>query len=152
MKSAVSVFDPSALYASLVSGPMRRDLRRVPRSKPNPRGLIGDFAGLAIACLHGHADQRSGPGRPKRTPNPHRAGARSDRAAPSNCSAGAQPNSAPQLPSYRSAVLDPAVALVAAIARKPADRSARDRLTLAPWRLVSDMAISVVGSLARWAS
>jgi hypothetical protein len=27
--------------------------------------------------------------------------------------------------------LDPAVALVAAIARKPADRSARDRLTLA---------------------
>jgi hypothetical protein len=28
--------------------------------------------------------------------------------------------------------LDPAVAPVAAIARKPADRSARDRLTLAP--------------------
>jgi hypothetical protein len=39
---------------------------------------------------------------------------------------------APRLPSYRSAVLALAVALVAAMARKPADRSARDRLTLAP--------------------
>src|SRR5229473_6325983 len=123
-----------------------------PFSKLNPRGLIAGFARLAIACRHGHADQQSRPGRPKRTPNPHRAGARSDRAAPSNCRAGAQPNSAPLLPSYRSAVLDPAVAPVAAIARKPADRSARDRLTLAPQRLGSALAISVIGSLARWAS
>jgi len=102
-----------------------------PFSKLDPRGFIGGFARLAIACLHGGADQQSGPGRPKRTPNPHHAGARSDRAAPSNCRTGAQPNSAPLLPSYRSAVLDLAVSLVAARARKLADRSARDRFTLA---------------------
>src|SRR6266851_6563082 len=103
-----------------------------PFSKLNRRGFIGGFARLAIACLHGHADQQSRPGRAKRTPNPHRAVAGGYRVAPPNCRAGAQPNSAPLPPSYRSAVLDLAVALVVAMARKPADRSARDRLTLAP--------------------
>jgi hypothetical protein len=37
---------PSALHASPVSGPMRRDLRRVPRSKLDPRRFIGGFASL----------------------------------------------------------------------------------------------------------
>src|SRR6202022_992202 len=58
--------------------------------KLDPRGFIGGFARLTIVCLHGDADQRSGPNRPKRTPNPHRAVAGSDRAAPSNCRAGAR--------------------------------------------------------------
>jgi hypothetical protein len=52
MKSPVSVFDPSAfpLIHHPVSGPMRRDLRRVPRSKLDPRlsmiGLRHQIAGL----------------------------------------------------------------------------------------------------------
>ena len=69
-------------------------------SKPNPHEFIGGFERLAIACLHGDAGKQSGPGRPKRTPNPHRAGAGIDRPAPSNSRAGAQPNSLPLLPSY----------------------------------------------------
>src|SRR5712692_10307835 len=35
-----------------------------PSSELNPHRFIGGFARLAIACLHAHADQRSGPGRP----------------------------------------------------------------------------------------
>src|SRR5208282_3509773 len=91
MKSPVSVFDPSAfpLIHQPVSGPMRRDLRRVPRSKRSPREFIGGFERLAIACLHGDADKRSGPGHPNRTPNPHRAAVGRDRAAAPNCRAGA---------------------------------------------------------------
>src|ERR1019366_4096784 len=58
-------------------------------SKLNPHKFIGGFERLAIACVHGEADKRSGPGRPKRTPNPHCAAVGSDRAAPSNCGAGA---------------------------------------------------------------
>jgi hypothetical protein len=71
-----------------------------PSSKLNRREFIGGFDLLAIACIHGDVDKRSGSGRPKRTPNPHRAGAGIDRAAPSNCSAGAQPKSSPVLPSF----------------------------------------------------
>jgi hypothetical protein len=70
-----------------------------PSSELNPREFIGGFDLLAIASIHGDADKRSGPGRPKRTPNPHSAGAGIDRAAPSNCSAGAQPNSSSLLAS-----------------------------------------------------
>src|ERR1019366_1361496 len=85
-------------------------------SKRNPHEFIGGFERLAIACLHGDADKRSRPGRPKRTPNPHRAGAGIDRPAPSNRRAGAQPNSSLLLPSFGSAALDLAVALVAEMA------------------------------------
>src|ERR1700720_3975073 len=56
---------------------------RCPFSKLNPRGFIGGCDRLAIACVHGHSDRRSIVGLPKRTPNPHRAGAESDRAATS---------------------------------------------------------------------
>jgi len=72
MKSTVSGFGPSAsaLYTSPVSGPMRRDPRRVPRSKLNPHEFIGGFERLAITCVHGDGDKRSSPGRPKRTQNP----------------------------------------------------------------------------------
>ena len=66
-----------------------------PSSKLSPREFVGGFERKAIACVHGEADKWSATGRPKRTPNPHRAGVGSDRAAPSNCGAGAQPNSAP---------------------------------------------------------
>jgi|SRR5271166_502699 len=45
-----------------------------------------------------------------------------------------------------------AAALVAAMTRKPGDRSGGDRLLLAPQRLLSDLGISITWSLARWAS
>jgi hypothetical protein len=38
-------------------------------SELNPREFVGGFERLAIACLHGDVDKRSGFGRPKRTPN-----------------------------------------------------------------------------------
>jgi hypothetical protein len=101
-------------------------------SQLNPHEFIGGFEGLAIACLHGSADKRSGLGRPKRIPNPHRATVGRDRAAPSNCGAEAQPNSSPVLSPWGSAVLDLVLALVAAMARKPDDRPAGARLALAP--------------------
>ena len=41
-------------------------------------------------------------------------------------------NSSPVLPALRSAALDLALALVAGMARKPADRPIRDSLALAP--------------------
>ena len=88
-------------------------------SKLNPHEFIGGFERLAIACLHGEADKRSGLGRPKRTPNPHYAGVGTDRAAPSNCRAGGQDNSLPVLPSFGAAAVDLAVALLAGMARKP---------------------------------
>jgi hypothetical protein len=67
-------------------------------SKLNPHEFIGGFERMAIACLHGEADKRSGIGRAKRTPNPYLAAFGIDRAAPSNRRAGAQPNSSPLLP------------------------------------------------------
>jgi AraC-like DNA-binding protein len=39
-------------------------------SKLNPRELVGGFERLAIACLHGDADKRSGLGRPEASPEP----------------------------------------------------------------------------------
>ena len=123
-----------------------------PSSKLNPHEFIGGFERLAITCLHGDADKRSSPGRPKRTPNPHCAAVGIDRAAPSNCRTGAQPNSSLVLPSLGPAALGLAVALVAAMARKPGDRPAGNRLALASKRLVSDLEISITWSLARWAS
>ena len=107
---------------------------------------------MAIACFDGEADQRSGAGRAKRTPNPHRAAVGIDRTAPSNCRAGAQPNSAPLLPPLRSPILDLVLTLVASMARQPDDRPAGDRLALASWRLVNALAISSAGALARRAS
>jgi hypothetical protein len=50
-----------------------------PSSKLYPHGFIGGFTLVAIACLHGNADQQSGSGRPNRTPNAHRAVAGGDR-------------------------------------------------------------------------
>jgi hypothetical protein len=135
-----------------------RALARLPQtrhhcgfSQLNPHEFIGGFEGLAIAYLHGSADERSGLGRPKRISNPHRATVGRDRAAPSNCGAEAQPNSSPVLSPLGSAVLDLVLALVAAMARKPGYRPGRDGLALAPYWLVSTLAISIPGSLARWA-
>ena len=89
-------------------------------SKLNPRGFIGGFDRLGIACVHGDA------------PNPHRAVVGNDRAAPSNRGATAQRNSSPVLQSFGSTALDLAVALVARLARQFSDRTARDGLALAP--------------------
>ena len=69
----------SAFRAAVGNG----GVHRCPFSKLNPRGFIGGCDRLAIACVHGHSDRRSIVGLPKRTPNPHRAGAESDRAAAS---------------------------------------------------------------------
>jgi hypothetical protein len=52
---------------------------RCPLSKLSPHEFIDGFEHLAIAWVHGDADKRSGPGRPKQTPNPHRVGAGIDR-------------------------------------------------------------------------
>ena len=82
--------------------------------------------------MHGDADKRSGPGRPKCVPDPHRAAAGSDRSMPSNRRAGAQRNSSPVLSPLGSAVLDLVLALVAPMARQPDDRPARDGIT--SWR------------------
>jgi hypothetical protein len=51
-----------------------------------------------------------------------------------------------------SAVLDLVLALVAPMAQQLAHRPARDGLALAPRRLVSALAISSTGALARWAT
>jgi hypothetical protein len=58
-------------------------------SKLSPPDFIGGFERLGIACVDGRVAKRSEAGRPKRTPDPHRAVAESDRAAPSDCRAGA---------------------------------------------------------------
>src|SRR5208282_5530028 len=88
-------------------------------SNLNPSEFIGGFERLAIACVHGDADKRSAPGRPKRrTPDPHRAAVGIDRAAPSNRRAPAPPNSSPVLSSLGSAVLSLVLALVASMARR----------------------------------
>jgi hypothetical protein len=129
----------------------RSILGRCGFSKRNPHEFIGGFERLAIACLHGDADKRGGPGRRKRTPNPHRAAVGRDRAAPPNCGARAQRNSSPVLSPLGSAVLDLVLALVAPMARQPDYCRAGDGLALAPKRLVSALAISIPGSLAGWA-
>jgi hypothetical protein len=104
-----------------------------PSSKLDPREFIGGFKRMAIACVHGEAGKRSAPVRPKRrTSNPHCAAVGSDRAAPSNRGAGAQPNSSPVLLWLGSAALDLALAFVAAMAQKPDNRPARDGFALAP--------------------
>jgi hypothetical protein len=77
-----------------------------PSSKPDPPEFLGGFERMAIACLHGDADKRSGLGRAKRTPNPHLAAVGIDRAAPSNRGAGAQRNAASVFLPLGSAVLD----------------------------------------------
>ncbi|MGB3549733.1 MAG: hypothetical protein WA993_03515 [Candidatus Binatus sp.] len=66
-------------------------------SKLNPHGFIGGFERMAITCLYDDADKRSAAARPQRTTNPHRATVGINRPAPSNCGAGAQPNSSPAL-------------------------------------------------------
>ena len=129
----------------------RSILGRCGFSKRNPHEFIGGFERLAIACLHGDADKRGGPGRRKRTPNPHRAAVGRDRAAPSNRRTGAQRNSSPLLSPLGSAVLDIVLALVAPMARQPDHRPAGDGLALAPKRLVGALAISSTRSLAQWA-
>jgi hypothetical protein len=68
-------------------------------SKLNP--FIGGFAGLAKGCFHGETVNRSARGRPKRTPNPHRAVVRSCRAALSNRGAQAQRYGSAMIPSLR---------------------------------------------------
>ena len=55
------------------------------------------------------------------------------------------------LSSLGSAVLDLVLALVAPMARQLDHRPARDGLALAPRRLISALAISSTGALARWA-
>jgi hypothetical protein len=69
-------------------------------SKLNPHEFIGGFERLAITCVHGDADERSSPGRPKRTPNLHCAAVGIDRAAPSNRGTRAQRNSSPVFPAH----------------------------------------------------
>jgi hypothetical protein len=120
-------------------------------SKLNPRELVGGFERLAIASLYGDADKRCAVARPQRTPNPHRAAVGIDRPAPSNCGPRALRNSSPVLSPLGSAVLDLVLALVAPMARQPGRRPARDGLALAPSGLVSALAISIPGALARWA-
>jgi len=61
----------------------------------------------------------------------------------------AQRNSSPVFRSLRSAVLELAVLVVAALARKPDDHSAGNRQALVPQRLVWVVEISVRWSLAR---
>ena len=130
----------SIWFSSCAGGPKAH----VNFSKLDSQGFIGGFERLAIACLHADAEKGGGLGRPKRTANPHCAAVGIDRAAPSNCRAGALPNLSPVLPSLGSAALDLAVALVAAMARNPDDdRPAGDGLALAPNRLVSDLGISI---------
>jgi hypothetical protein len=107
---------------------------------------------MAIACDYGRAEERRTLPRPKESPGGHRAGVGNDRAAQSNCCAGAQPNSSPVLPSFRSVALNLAVARVAGMAPKPDDRPAGNGLALAPSRLVLALEISVTWSLARCAS
>src|SRR5229473_2920784 len=92
-----------------------QQLTRCGFSKLDPCGFIGGFDRLGIACVHGDA------------PNPHNAGVGSDSAAASNRGAETQSNSSPVLPSFGSAALDFAVALVARLARQFSDRPARDR-------------------------
>jgi hypothetical protein len=91
-------------------------------SKLDPHEFIVDLESLAIICVHGDADKRSGRGRPMRTPKPHWAIAGIDRTAPSSCRSGAQPNSSPVFPAYRLVALALAVILVAAMVRKPCDQ------------------------------
>src|SRR6201997_1211232 len=68
----------------------------------------------------------------QRTANPRCAAVGIDRAAPSNRYARAQPNSSPLLSPVGSTVLDFVLTLVAAMARQPDHRPARDSLALAP--------------------
>src|ERR1019366_93406 len=105
---------------------------------------------LPVALIAGWY-KRSISRRRKRTPVPHRADVGNDRAAPSNRRAATQHNSASVLPFFGSAALDLLVALVAGLAREPDDSPARDRLAVAPLRLVSDLGISIAWSLAWWA-
>ncbi len=71
---------------------------------------------MAIAWFNGDADKRSGLGGRERATNAHGAGIGIDRAAPSNCCAGAQPNSSALLPPLGSVVLDLVVVVVAKLA------------------------------------
>jgi hypothetical protein len=107
-------------------------LRTCPFSKLNPRGFIGRFDGPELASVHGDAEKWSIAGRPKRTPDPHRAGEVSEMIALRHQIAvwELQPNSSPVLSTFGSAALDLVVAPVAGMARKPDDRPARDRLAL----------------------
>ena len=87
----------------------------------------------AIACGDGDRDKRIILGGTwRRTANPHRAAVGIDRAAPSNRSAGAQPNTPPMFSPLGSAVLDLVLALVAPMARQPDHCPARDGFALAP--------------------
>jgi hypothetical protein len=96
------------------------------------RTNCGGLERLAIACLHGDADQRSAAACPQRTPNPYRAGVGIDRPAPSNCCARAQRHASSLLSFSGSTVLALAYAVVVGLAGQPGDRSAGDGLALAP--------------------
>ncbi len=111
-----------------------------PSSKLNPNEFIGGFERLAIARVGGGADERNGPGRPKLTPNPRRAGAGIARAAPSNYRAGAQPKS-PPLPSYWSAPRS------RRSARFDSGSAPRWRVSMDPWKQLGRCELSNIQSV-----
>jgi len=124
----------------------------VPPHKLDPREFVGGIDGLAIAC-GGWGSRPANHSRRPQAANrkPHRAAVGENRPASSNRRAGAQRNSSPVLSSLGSAVLDLVLALVASLARQPDHRPGRDGFALAPGVLVSALAISIPGSLVRWA-
>ena len=50
-----------------------REMITCASSKLNPHYFIGGFERLGIACVDGRAAKRNDVGRPRRTPDPHRA-------------------------------------------------------------------------------
>src|ERR1700738_2541503 len=68
VNEALTRNDDSAIHPRILVGDP------CPSSKRNPHVFFGRFTLVAIACLHGHADQRSGSGRLKRTPGWPRVG------------------------------------------------------------------------------
>jgi len=107
---------------------------RCASSQLDPRELVDGFDGLgADLQAMGTATSASFSEAPRqRTANRRCAAVGIDRTAPSNRRARTQPNSSPVLSPLGSAVLDFVLALVAAMARQPDHRPARDSLALAP--------------------
>ncbi len=68
---------PASIKGGLSS--FRRCRHPCSPSKLDPHGFISRFERLAIACFHGDADKRTGPGRPQPSSKPHRAAIGSDR-------------------------------------------------------------------------
>ena len=106
---------------------------RCASSQLDPRELVDGCDGLAVACKRWGPRQAHHSRRPQaanREPSLRCCWNRST--APSNRRARTQPNSSPALSPLGSAVLDFVLALVAAMARQPDHRPARDSLALAP--------------------